>query len=35
MSTESYSLIINSQNAVNRDSSSGNINSYKYYNEYN
>ena len=31
MSTESYSLIINSQNAVNRDSSSGNINSYKYF----
>jgi hypothetical protein len=31
MSNESYSLIINSQNATNRDNSSGNINSYKYY----
>jgi hypothetical protein len=29
--SESYSLIINSQNTLNRDNSSGNINSYKYY----
>ena len=29
--SETYSLIINSQNAINRDTSSGNINSYKYY----
>jgi hypothetical protein len=28
--SETYSLIINSQNTINRDISSGNINSYKY-----
>lgn len=31
MPNESYSLLLNSQNAINRDNSSGNINSYKYY----
>lgn len=31
MHNESYTLILNSQNEVNRDNSSGNINSYKYY----
>jgi hypothetical protein len=31
MGIENYTLLLNSQNAVNRDASSGNINSYYYY----